>query len=259
MRLLSILGTFLCFLPLLLQGTPYGNLEDLYNTDYGDYDDNNEVNEEDAIMEAPGFVSSRLDLVVNEGETIRLPCIVTRLQGFVLMWKKNGNIISVGDQILGNADSRYNLEAKENGNNLVISLAELSDEGDYVCQVSAFKPTQIEHTVRIRVRPVLRTSPSSQLTAREGEEVRLSCEVVAGQPRPRLLWRKVGGRMPTGEMEVESDDIVLQRVNRNHHGTYQCVARDDSGLEPVTKDVEVFVEYAPVIEQEQTNINKGRN
>ena len=25
-----------------------------------------------------------------------------RLQGFVLMWKKNGNIISVGDQILGN-------------------------------------------------------------------------------------------------------------------------------------------------------------
>ena len=25
-----------------------------------------------------------------------------RLQGFVLMWKKNGNIISVGNQILGN-------------------------------------------------------------------------------------------------------------------------------------------------------------
>ena len=27
------------------------------------------------------------------------------------------------------ANARYNLEAKENGNNLVISLAELSDEG----------------------------------------------------------------------------------------------------------------------------------
>ena len=27
------------------------------------------------------------------------------------------------------ADSRYNLESKENGNNLVISLSELTDEG----------------------------------------------------------------------------------------------------------------------------------
>ena len=63
----------------------------------------------------------------------------------MLLWKKNNNIISVGDQILGNvswsekkkfgfllhqADSRYYLEAKENGNNLMISLAEPIDEGN---------------------------------------------------------------------------------------------------------------------------------
>ena len=58
-----------------LSGTPYGNLEDLY----GSYDDNNEVaEEEEAIMKAPSFVSLPLDVVVNEGETIRLPCIVSR-------------------------------------------------------------------------------------------------------------------------------------------------------------------------------------
>ena len=92
------------------------------------------------------------------------------------------------------------------------------------------------------MRPVLRTSPSHQVTVREGQEVRLSCEVLAGQPTPTLGWRKVGGRMPTGELEVESDDILLERASRHHQGTYQCVARDDSGLKPVTKDVEVFVE-----------------
>ena len=42
------------------------------------YDDNNEVEEEEATMKAPSFVSSPLDVVVNEGETIRLPCIVSR-------------------------------------------------------------------------------------------------------------------------------------------------------------------------------------
>ena len=62
----------------LSSGTPYGNLEDLYTADYEDYDDNNKVSEEEAIMAAPGFVSPRLDLVVNEGETIRLPCVVSR-------------------------------------------------------------------------------------------------------------------------------------------------------------------------------------
>lgn len=51
----------------------------MYTADYEDYNDNNEVSEEEeAIMKAPSFVSSRLELVVNEGETIRLPCIVTR-------------------------------------------------------------------------------------------------------------------------------------------------------------------------------------
>ena len=29
-------------------------------------------------MKAPSFVSSSLDVVVNEGETVRLPCIVSR-------------------------------------------------------------------------------------------------------------------------------------------------------------------------------------
>jgi len=253
----NLLGILPCLLPLLcIQATPYGNLEDLYNPDYEDYDENNEVSEEadDAVLKPPGFVSSSVDLVVNEGETIRLPCIVTRLQGFVLMWKKNGNIISVGNQILGNADSRYNLESKENGNNLVISLSELTDEGEYVCQVSAFKPTQIHHTVKIRVRPKITTTPEKSITVKEGDDVRFLCSVLEGHPEPRLIWRKKGARMPSGELEMAGGDIVMEAVSRHHAGTYQCVTRDDYGLEPVTKEVELFVEYAPVIEQEQTHI-----
>ena len=76
----STLSHIIKFLILFSQlpGTPYNNLEDLYSADYADYDDNNQVSEEEAIMMAPSFVSSSLDVVVNEGETIRLPCIVSR-------------------------------------------------------------------------------------------------------------------------------------------------------------------------------------
>jgi len=240
-------------LPLLTPGLPYGSLEDLYNPEY-DYDEDNEVSEEGAVMKAPGFVSETMNLVVNEGETIRLPCIVTRLQGFVLLWKKNENIITVGDQILGNTDSRYYLEAKENGNNLVISLAEPGDEGEYECQVSAFKPTQIRHSVKIRVRPSIQTSPVKSLTVKEGEEARLYCRVLAGHPKPTLKWRKKGGIMPMGDKEIIGEDIIFEYVTRNYEGTYECVAEDEYGFEPITSEVQLHVEYAPVIEQEQTYI-----
>ena len=32
--------------------------------------------------------------------TTRLPCIVDRLEGFVMLWKKNGEIITVASQII---------------------------------------------------------------------------------------------------------------------------------------------------------------
>ena len=37
-------------------------------------------------------------------------------------------------------------------------------------------------------------------------------------------------------------DIVMGSVTRHHAGTYQCVTRDEYGLEPVTKEVDLFVE-----------------
>ena len=73
--------------------------------------------------------------------------LTSRLQGFVLLWKKDGNILSVGDTVFGNvshwkklitikysnflqAAARYYLQARENGNNLVISQVESEDEGE---------------------------------------------------------------------------------------------------------------------------------
>jgi len=248
-----LIQLLILLIPLCAVGLPYGSLEDLYSPEY-DYDEDNEVSEEGDVMKAPGFVSETMNLVVNEGETIRLPCIVTRLQGFVLLWKKNDNIITVGDQILGSADSRYYLEAKENGNNLMISLAEPGDEGEFVCQVSAFKPTQIHHSVKIRVRPSIQTSPVKSLTVKEGEEARLYCRVVAGDPKPNLKWRRKGSKMPTGDKEIMGEVIIFESVTRHHEGTYECVTEDDYGFEPITREVQLHVEYAPVIEQEQTYI-----
>ena len=37
---------------------------------------------------------------VNMGDTVRLPCLVDRLEGFVMMWKKKEEILTVATQII---------------------------------------------------------------------------------------------------------------------------------------------------------------
>ena len=39
-------------------------------------------------------------MIVNEGDTVRLPCIVDRLEGFVMLWKRGQEIITVANQII---------------------------------------------------------------------------------------------------------------------------------------------------------------
>ena len=51
---------------------------------------------------------------------------------------------------LSQDDPRKKLQEEENGNILIISNAEAEDAGDYTCKVSASKPVEVEHKVRIR-------------------------------------------------------------------------------------------------------------
>ena len=71
-------------------------------------------------------------------------------EGFVLLWKKGEDFIAVGDRIVNPTDPRLQLIKETNGNTLVISLAEEEDAGEYVCQVSTYKPIEIKHSVQIR-------------------------------------------------------------------------------------------------------------
>ena len=47
-------------------------------------------------------------------------------------------------------DNRVKLEEGENGNTLVISLANIFDTGDYVCQIEGEEAQEIRHSVKIR-------------------------------------------------------------------------------------------------------------
>ena len=79
------------FSPLsFLTGNPYSDSsssvgDDYYADDYDNYasDDDDYLNENERVVHTvPEFVSKQIDVWVNEGDTIKLPCLVDKLGEF---------------------------------------------------------------------------------------------------------------------------------------------------------------------------------
>jgi len=242
-----------CLLSIQATGELIGS--DIYSIEYEEYDDDSLIKsieeEPSAELETPEFVSQRVDLVVNEEETIRLPCLLERLEGFTILWKKGGRIISLGNNILDNKpDSRFSLDKKENGNYLIIGLARISDEGSYECQVSSSTPKQIFHTVKIRVMPILSTIPEKSLTVMKGDDVSFNCSISKGNPKPRLFWRKKHKELMS---DIASEgELLIKSIKSADAGVYQCVTVADNGFNETFKEIDLFVEYVPRVALEQT-------
>merc|ERR1712223_1924552 len=213
--------------------------------------------EEREMVQMPHFVTSGNNMLVNEGSTIKLPCQVNRLEGFVLLWKKGEDFVAVGDRIVNPQDARLQLVKETNGNTLVISLAEEEDAGDYVCQVSTYKPIEIKHSVKIRVKPEVRPVPDNGIiVATTGDSVELQCEVTRGSPAPEITWRRKERKMPTGEESIRGISLAYKAVTRHHSGIYICQADNGFG-EPSVANLKLDVQHKPEIEQEETFIHTG--
>ena len=104
-------------MPALDASYDYQNDADSYNynddEEYYNYDTGNGSNED--IFDATGkkevvskrdptFMVQPKKLMVNEGDIVKLPCVVDIFDAFVIYWKKGETILSVGDKIM---DTRW--------------------------------------------------------------------------------------------------------------------------------------------------------
>lgn len=218
----------------------------MYSSDYSDtYSDKGE---EKAVTNTPRFVTEPISMLVNEGETVRLPCLVDRLEGFVLLWKRKEEILTVAKQII---DKRFRLEEERNGNSLVLGQVSPGDEGEYTCQVSAYKPADLTHRLAVRVKPIISTVPSEVLVVVEGEPASLTCRIEAGSPTPAITWHRK--RL---EQEVTTGQVLTWKsVTRHNAGHYVCSADNGFGPEPVTAEVKLEVHHVPHTEVEESLVH----
>jgi len=211
----------------------------------------------------PRFTSDSSHLLVNEGGTVRLPCLVDMLEGFVLLWKKGTSILTVQYQVI---DQRYRLEDLDtSGNYLIISQLTPEDAGSYTCQISAYKPTTISHNVTVRTEPIISLGQGPEVTVTEGGTLSLDCKLVSGSPSPSLRWVFSGPEdSDAADIDINSHvtrsndghtlTLDIGDIERSQAGQYSCTADNGFHATPVTKMVDVKVAYPPSIQIEEAFI-----
>jgi len=208
--------------------------------------------EERPVEREAEFTSIPTKVMINEGDTIRLPCFVDKIEGYVLLWKFGETILSVGGRVIDSSrERRLVLEEETNGNFLVINSALSSDGGDYMCQISAYRPKDITHSVLVRTRPKVQVE-KGEVTVAQGDNVTLQCNVVGGHPVPEVTWFKDGAEEVLYEYRLS-----LGNVSRGDSGQYIC--RGDNGFTTDhTQTVQLLVEHPPVVEQRDMFIHSSQ-
>jgi len=234
----------------------YPGLDDYDEAHYNDISEK-EADEENIVERAdstPVFVTSPKTFVVNEGDAIKLPCNVDNLENLLIIWKRGNRIIALGNKPYEDDDSRVKVEDTANGNTLVIRLSEEKDAGEYVCQVSAAQPVELKHTVKIVVRPEVKSIPQSGLIkVKSGESAELGCKVTRGSPEPDVVWKRKERPMPSGEKTLSGLSIIFPKTSRHHSGIYTCYA-DNGWRSPATATIRLDVQHSPEIEQEMMTV-----
>lgn len=201
--------------------------------------------EEKPIQHPAKFTTLPQHSMVNAGGTIRLPCFVDKIEGYILLWKFGETILSVGGRVIDSSErkARLALEEERNGNHLVIAGARAEDSGEYLCQISDFVPRDIRHTVIVRTRPEVSVD-TRRLVARAGENISLVCDTVAGHPVPEVSWTRAGDTRPLSD----NNTLVLSHVTQESAGRYVC--RADNGYSSDHRvSVSLRVEHSPVIDR----------
>eukprot|EP00095_Tigriopus_kingsejongensis_P009554 maker-scaffold114_size351134-snap-gene-2.12 protein:Tk09554 transcript:maker-scaffold114_size351134-snap-gene-2.12-mRNA-1 annotation:"limbic system-associated membrane protein" len=260
--------------------------------EYSDYEE-----EEPQPALNPQFTTEAQDIKIEIGHTIRLPCLVDRLdmvhngqqskgglapnqglyQAFVtargpmvISWKRldvegKAQYLATSTYLL-NPDERFSLKSVEDrGTTLVIALAEASDVGEYVCEVSSNPPASLRHEVSIIEPPQVHIlkpeagqgdgwvkNENGEIRLHTGDELALSCHGT-GDPEPRIRWTRERKRMPDGRRHVDGALIIYKNVTRKHAGTYICHGSNGPS-NPAEDSVKVNVLHAPEIITEESYI-----
>lgn len=87
--------------------------------------------------------------------------------------------------------------------------------------------------------PMIRLSVDDAVVVDPGQDVVLTCEVIAGFPSPNVTWTRYPGPLPLSA-QVRGRSLTLRAVTPSDAGFYNCTAVNNVG-NPARKNVNLVV------------------
>ncbi|XP_062573755.1 opioid-binding protein/cell adhesion molecule homolog isoform X3 [Saccostrea cucullata] len=193
----------------------------------------------DIMAVEPSFDVPIVNITVVAGKTAVLPCSIESLGEFKVVWTDQYSTLLTLDEKRIIDDDRMVLDRPHTKDwNLLLHSVKYEDKGRYTCQINTMPIKTKTIELIVLVPPEILDSSSSDMTAKEGDTVTLTCNVT-GIPRPTVQWFR--------KPHADSRDQHKERVKTTTHGHYGNQQSDDHCLYTVSHRVfEVELTSAPI-------------
>ncbi|XP_054706550.1 lachesin-like [Uloborus diversus] len=205
----------------------------------------------------PEFADRIMNKTVKVGEDVELSCITENLGSYRVAWIRveSQTILSIHTHVI-TRNYRISLNHKDHTHwNLHIEDVHAEDRGSYMCQINTVPMKKQIGFLEVVVPPQFsNTDRNSEILAREGTNVSLSC-TVTGHPQPSVSWQREDGQAfhagPTHNKDqqyatYEGEVLTISKVSRLHMGTYLCTA--NNSVPPiVTRRIQLYVHFPPML------------
>ncbi|CAL1528100.1 unnamed protein product [Lymnaea stagnalis] len=180
--------------------------------------------------------------------TIKLPCEVTNLRNFDVLWKNSKDeVLSLMRKIY--TDRRFSIvHSKPEEWSLQIKDLRQSDFGFYTCFLNTnpvlTRTVELINESPAETPPVLLedTHYKKRVTALAGDTIKLICNFRA-YPPAKVTWRRRKDGKQEKEVIGEGSTLTLTSVSQQQSGDYICIA--NNGIRPNAKGKTKLIVEAP--------------
>ncbi|KAM9347673.1 obscurin-like protein 1 [Symphorus nematophorus] len=173
------------------------------------------------------------DISAYENESVTLCAIVSQERANV-RWLKDGQLLN---------EDNIHISSEGNTHKLTINPLQLSDSGEYVCDVNT---DEMYFSLLVKEMTVKFTKPLENVTSLKGSSLILRCEI--NKPKGDVQWLKDGkditpSRRHTIRAQGRERSFTIHQILEEDAGEYTCESTDDRTSATVTVELPRVVEF----------------
>ncbi|KAJ8684440.1 hypothetical protein QAD02_020232 [Eretmocerus hayati] len=213
----------------------------------------------------PTIISISKETSKELNSNVELNCTVQNPSRYSVMWNKldknpSDNTPISAEEVLIHRDARYSVKVDNNTSTYTLHIQQLkeSDIGTYQCSIVTPQKPYISASVELQLRrpPVIFDNSTQQVTAAEGDDVKLHCNA-AGYPVPVISWKRENNVLFfSGETVKDGKVLNIPNLSRDDRGVYICEADNTVGSS-AHANVTVRVKFAPQISATKPRVGQA--